>query len=61
MFEEYIIESDGFVTFYLINNRVTYKPELVAHFTSFKDVGEIKEFVKQFETEASITRPATIH
>jgi|TARA_A100000171_G_C2047868_1_gene103711 hypothetical protein len=61
MFEEYIIESDGFVTFYLINNRVTNKPELVAHFTSFKDVGEIKEFVKQFETEASITRPATIH
>ena len=61
MFEEYIIESDGFVTFYLINNKVTNKPELVAHFTSFKDVGEIKEFVKQFETEASITRPATIH
>tara|TARA_R110002020_G_scaffold439832_2_gene650387 strand:- start:1421 stop:1606 length:186 start_codon:yes stop_codon:yes gene_type:complete len=54
-------ESDGFVTFYLLTNKVTNKPELIAHFTSFKDVGEIKEFVKQFETEASITRTPTIH
>tara|TARA_R100000231_G_C5306219_1_gene159056 strand:+ start:375 stop:560 length:186 start_codon:yes stop_codon:yes gene_type:complete len=55
------VESNSFVTFYMITNRVTNKPELLAHFTSFEDAGEIKEFVKQFETESSGYRSPTIH
>tara|TARA_R100001460_G_scaffold56575_1_gene96262 strand:+ start:162 stop:347 length:186 start_codon:yes stop_codon:yes gene_type:complete len=54
-------ESNSFVTFYMITNRVTNKPELLAHFTSFEDAGEIKEFVKQFETESTGYRSPTIH
>ena len=62
MFEEEVIGNDDpFVTFYLITNSITQKPELIAHFTSFESAGEIKEFVKQFETERSITRSPTIH
>tara|TARA_Y100001938_G_scaffold143101_1_gene215346 strand:- start:410 stop:598 length:189 start_codon:yes stop_codon:yes gene_type:complete len=62
MFEEEVIgNDDAFVTFYLITNSITQKPELIAHFTSFESAGEIKEFVKQFETERSITRSPTIH
>ena len=34
------VESNSFVTFYMIMNRVTNKPELLAHFTSF----EVKRF-----------------
>jgi len=59
--EEVLNQNDAFVTFYLITNRVTKKPELIANFTSFESAGEIKEFVKQFETERSITRSPTIH
>ena len=61
MDEEILSEDDPFVTFYLITNSITQKPELIAHFTSFESAGEIKEFVKQFETERSITRSPTIH
>ena len=61
MFEEELLNNDPFVTFYLITNSITNKPELIAHFTSFDSAGEIKEFVKQFETERSITTKPTIH
>tara|TARA_R100000329_G_C7556593_1_gene196766 strand:+ start:466 stop:669 length:204 start_codon:yes stop_codon:yes gene_type:complete len=61
MFEEELLNNDAFVTFYLITNQITNKPELIAHFTSFESAGEIKEFVKQFESERSITTKPTIH
>ena len=61
MDEEILNDNDPFVTFYLITNSITHKPELIAHFTSFESAGEIKEFVKQFETERSITTKPTIH
>ena len=57
-----IIEQDNpFVTFYLITNRITNKPELLAHFTSFESAMEIKEFVKQFEADSTTTGSPTIH
>ncbi len=62
MIDDDIIEQNNpFVTFYLITNRLTNKPELLAHFTSFESAMEIKEFVKQFETDTSPTRSPTIH
>jgi hypothetical protein len=50
-----------YVTFYMVVNQVTKKPELLAHFSSFKNEREIKEFVKQFEGEGVIAGSPTIH
>tara|TARA_R100000388_G_scaffold68049_1_gene49185 strand:+ start:198 stop:395 length:198 start_codon:yes stop_codon:yes gene_type:complete len=61
MEDKKISGSNPLVTFYLIVNQVTMKPELVAHFTSFKDTEEIKDFVKYFEDEDFVANTPTIH